>query len=281
MGAAFLSAFERKQEYLLCVDSDGTVLDTMASKQLCALLPCLIAEWGLEPWEPEIRSLWLDINLNSMTRGIVRFKALAMALNEIDRRFTPITGLAELNNWVESGSVLSGDSLRERGEEALSPLMRKVLRWSEGANRAIAQIPLSEKRPFCGVREGLTLGSSFADVAVISTANREALTAEWSEYDLLPLANGVFGQDSGSKQDCIAALLQKGYEPERALMVGDAPADREAARANGIWFCPILPGQEKESWESLYTEGFDALRNGRFAAYGDERWRLYVQQLSK
>ena len=53
-----------------------------------------------------------------MTRGIVRFKALAMVLNEIDRRFTPITGLAELNNWVESGSVLSGDSLRERGEEA-------------------------------------------------------------------------------------------------------------------------------------------------------------------
>ena len=30
MGAAFLSVFDRKQEYLLCVDSDGTVLDTMA-----------------------------------------------------------------------------------------------------------------------------------------------------------------------------------------------------------------------------------------------------------
>ena len=65
MGDASLSAFERKQEVLLCVDSDGTVLDTMASKQLCALLPCLIAEWGLEPWEPEIRSLWFDINLTA------------------------------------------------------------------------------------------------------------------------------------------------------------------------------------------------------------------------
>ena len=175
MTDASLSAFERRQAYLLCVDSDGTVLDTMASKQLCALLPCLIAEWELEPWEAEIRSLWLDINLNRMTRGIVRFKALAMALNEVDRRFTPIDGLAELNNWVESGLVLSGDSLREKEESALPPILRKVLHWSDHSNQAIAEIPLTAKCPFPKARDALIQAMSFADLAVISTANRGAL----------------------------------------------------------------------------------------------------------
>ena len=35
------------------------------------------------------------------------------------------------------------------------------------------------------------------------------------------------------------------------MMVGDAPGDRGAAEANGVWFYPILVTREYESWREL------------------------------
>lgn len=55
MGAAFLSAFERKQEYLLCVDSDGTVLDTMA--QIGRSRRFRFAPYGEERWRLYVQQL--------------------------------------------------------------------------------------------------------------------------------------------------------------------------------------------------------------------------------
>ena len=37
-------------------------------------------------------------------------------------------------------------------------------------------------------------------------------------------------------------------------MIGDAPGDMKAARANGALFFPINPGHEDESWERFYDE---------------------------
>jgi hypothetical protein len=56
----------------------------------------MVDEWGLQQWEEEILHRWNDINLFQMTRGINRFKGLAMALSEIDKKYTPIVGLDAL-----------------------------------------------------------------------------------------------------------------------------------------------------------------------------------------
>ena len=55
MGAAFLSVFERKQEYLLCVDSDGTVLDTMA--QIGRSRRFRFAPYGEDRWRLYVQQL--------------------------------------------------------------------------------------------------------------------------------------------------------------------------------------------------------------------------------
>ena len=37
-------------------------------------------------------------------------------------------------------------------------------------------------------------------------------------------------------------------------MIGDAPGDMAAARANGALFFPINPGHEEASWQRFYDE---------------------------
>ena len=80
-----LEGYRKQKEYLICVDSDGCAMDTMDSKHITCFGPCLIPVWGLSPWEQKIRRRWDEINLYTMTRGINRFKGLAMILAEIDR----------------------------------------------------------------------------------------------------------------------------------------------------------------------------------------------------
>ena len=89
--------FAKKKEFLLCVDSDGCAMDTMDIKHFKCFGPCMVEEWGLEEWEEEILTRWNEINLYTMTRGINRFKGLAMALLEINERYTAIEDVELLN----------------------------------------------------------------------------------------------------------------------------------------------------------------------------------------
>ena len=38
-----------------------------------------------------------------------------------------------------------------------------------------------------------------------------------------------------------------GYDPEKVIMIGDAPGDCDAAEKNGVYYYPILVNHEKES----------------------------------
>ena len=66
---SFFDSFVKKHEYLVCVDSDGCVMDTMNCKHFHCFGPCMVTEWGLEEWEDTILRRWTDINLLQMTRG--------------------------------------------------------------------------------------------------------------------------------------------------------------------------------------------------------------------
>ena len=93
--ATTLATFAKQKDYLICVDSDGCAIDTMEIKHHTCFGPCMVEEWGLQQWAQPILARWNDINLYTMTRGINRFKGLAMALAEIDKQYTPIEGLPE------------------------------------------------------------------------------------------------------------------------------------------------------------------------------------------
>ena len=95
--------------------------------------------------------------------------------------------------------------------------------------------------------EALAAAHNAADVAIVSSANREAVEEEWTRCGLLPSVDVLCCQDSGSKAACIAQLKDKGYDPAHILMVGDAPGDQAAAAKNGVLFYPSWPATRRKA----------------------------------
>lgn len=273
-----LTEFTKKKPFLICVDSDGCAMDTMDVKHIKCFGPCMVKEWNLGQWSEPILKRWNEINLYSMTRGINRFLGLAEALREINDTYCVIDGLDEFVAWTKSAPELSNGALAEQVKDAKGSCMAKALAWSKQVNESIDALPEADKKAFDGVAEGLRAAGEMADVAVVSSANREAVVEEWQRCGLLDVVDVLCCQDTGSKAHCIAELLKQGYAPDHVLMVGDAPGDHKAAQGNGVWFYPILVRREPESWAKL-PEALKALADGRYAALGEELYHEFLRNL--
>ena len=53
-------------------------------------------------------------------------------------------------------------------------------------------------------------------------------------------------------------------------MIGDAPGDYQAAKANKALFFPINPGHEEASWERFYKEAYQRFLDGTFGGEYEE-----------
>jgi phosphoglycolate phosphatase-like HAD superfamily hydrolase len=275
-----LQDFEKKHDFLICVDSDGCAVDTMDIKHKRCFGPCMVTEWGLEQREKPILDRWAEINLYSMTRGINRFKGLATALEEIDAQFTSIDGVQDLKAWVESAKELSNPALEIASAQGGAPILEKALRWSQAVNHAINELPWDVKKAFPGVKEGFEAVRGFADIAIVSSANRDAVEEEWQKFGLMELVDLVLCQDIGSKAHCIAELKKKGYAADHILMVGDAPGDKAAAETNGVFYYPILVRREKESWAE-FSQAAQRLKEGTYQEYGEKKGIEFLANLSQ
>ena len=47
------SGYQKKKEYLVCVDSDGCAMDTMDIKHIRCFGPCMVKQWKLERWQDQ------------------------------------------------------------------------------------------------------------------------------------------------------------------------------------------------------------------------------------
>ena len=280
---SIFDSFVRKHDYLVCVDSDGCVMDTMNCKHFNCFGPCMVTEWGLEAWKDEILTRWNEINLFSMTRGINRFKGLAIALGEINEKYTKIVGVEALQHWAETAPALSNDGAAKAAAEATDPdaktVLLKALAWSKAVNASIVELDEALKVPYNGAKEGLAAAHAFADVAMVSSANRDAVEEEWGKFGLLNHTDIVLAQDVGSKAACIKEMLKFGYDPQKVVMVGDAPGDCDAAEKNGVYYYPILVNHEKASWDEAIAVAFDKLQSGEYAAYGAEKKQEFLRNL--
>ena len=278
-----LDSFVREHDFLICVDSDGCVMDTMNCKHFHCFAPNLVAEWGLEEWEDAVLRRWTDINLLQMTRGINRFRALVLILGEVDEKYTRISGIQTLKNWTESSVALSNETLAAAVEAetdtAGKGCLEKALNWSQTVNDEISMLPDALKKPFSGVRAALASAARYADIAVVSGANRDAVEAEWEHHGLLPYVDTILSQDCGSVACCLEKLLALGYQPDRVLMVGDAPEDLDAAKKTGVSFYPILVNWEEESWEAFTDEALPRFALRQYDAYQEERIQIFVDNL--
>ena len=280
---SIFDTFEKKHDYLVCVDSDGCVMDTMNCKHFHCFGPCMVDEWELHAWKDVILERWNVVNLFSMTRGINRFKALAVCLSEIDKQYKPIPGIEALVHWAETAPALSNDGVAKAAAEAEDPdaklVLSKALSWSKAVNAAIVKLPEELKVPYDGAKEGLAAAHQFADVAMVSSANRDAVEEEWGKFGLLEHTDIVLAQDIGSKAVCIREMLKFGYDPDKVVMVGDAPGDCDAAEKNGVHYYPILVNHEKESWDEAIAVAFGKLQSGDYAEYGAEMKQKFLQNL--
>ena len=268
--------FEKKSEFMVCIDSDGCAMDTMEIKHRMCFGPQWIYNYGLGECYEECMKLWLDINLYSITRGTNRFKGLALALEEMRKRGVLVTGketvtagkiyvggLEEFVAWTKEAKELSNPALLALAQKSNSECIEKALLWSIRTNRAIHQLP-SEDKPFPNVKKAMDIMCKQADLTAVSSANKEAVETEWTKHQLKEDCRMLLCQEAGSKAYCIGELIKKGYAKEKILMVGDAPGDRDAAMKNGVFYYPILVGKEGKSWERLMTEAFPKLLDGSF-----------------
>lgn len=273
--------YKKKKEFLICVDSDGCAMDTMDIKHIRCFGPCMVEEWELKEWASPILSRWNDINLYTMTRGINRFKGLVTALKEINEQYRKIEGLKELEAWVKESKELSNAALKLAAENTGGICLKKALSWSEQVNEDIKKIPNSMKMPFKGAEEGLLYAHDFADIAVVSSANRQAVEEEWELYSMLCHTDIVLTQDVGSKAFCIGELLKMGYDKDHVLMVGDALGDYEAAKKNEVHYYPILVKKEEESWREFRHTAVDKFLRGTFGSgYEDEKYKEFKENLN-
>lgn len=272
--------FKRTSDYVVCIDSDGCAINTMEVKHRKCFGPQWIATYDLSTHFDACMEIWLSINLYSITRGINRFKGLALALKEVERRgWCHTEGLEEFVTWTEEAKELSNPALLALTQKNENECMEKALLWSIRTNRAIYGLQTNDM-PFPNVKWAMDEMCEKADLVAVSSANKEAVEKEWEKHNLKSDCKMLLTQEAGSKVSCIGALIKMGYEPKKILMVGDAPSDFDAAERNGVWFYPILVGKEAKSWAELLDKAFEKLLDETFdETYQKELIRMFEKNL--
>lgn len=267
--------FQKNHEFLIAMDSDGCVFDTMEIKHKECFIPNIIKFWNLQPVSKYVRAAAEFVNLYSKWRGVNRFPALVQVFDllrewpEVQRRGISIPEVQSLRDWIARETKLGNPVLRAEVEQTHDPILQRALEWSEAVNRDIAEM-VHGVPPFPYVRESLEKLHLKADLLVCSATPGEALRREWEEHNIAKYATLIAGQELGSKKEHIAITMDGRYQPECVLMVGDAPGDQKAAQANGARFYPIIPGKEEESWKLFYAEILDAFLSGNYSQEREE-----------
>ena len=277
-----LDNFNKQKDFLICIDSDGCAIDTMDIKHIKCFGPCMVTEWNLEEWKEPILERWNEVNLYTLTRGINRFKGLAVALIEINEKYITIEGLDEFVRWTEETKELSNESLEVEIEKTNNICLKKALEWSKSVNKSIDLLSDDEKCPFEGVKEAIILAKKVADIAIVSSANEKAVLDEWNNHGLLENVDIVLTQNIGSKSYCINKLIAKGYSRNNVLMVGDALGDLKAAEENEALYYPIMVRKEKESWIRFSKEALERFTsNSYYGEYQEKVIAEFKENLSK
>ena len=273
--AQVLRDFQPKHDFFIGIDSDGCVFDSMEIKHKECFAPMFVKHHNLQAVSKYAREVWDFVNLYSKTRGANRFPALNRALNllrdrpEVQARNVNVPSYPALDEWMERETKLGNATLAaevEGGNEGLAHI--KV--WSDGVNEQVADI-VHGVPPFPLLRQTLEKALGQADMMVISQTPCDALEREWAEHDISKFVEIIAGQEMGTKTEHLKFAAVDNYAAEKILMIGDAPGDHKAAKANGVLFFPILPGREEDSWERLHGEALDRFFAGTFAGEYEEK----------
>jgi phosphoglycolate phosphatase-like HAD superfamily hydrolase len=267
--AQVLCDFKPTKEFFVGIDSDGCVFDSMEIKHKECFTPMFIKYFGLQAVSKYAREVWEFVNLYSKTRGANRFPTLSRSLNllrdrtQVKARKVAVPESKALDEWIARETKLGNATLAaevKNGNKSLA----QIKEWSDAVNRAIEDI-VRGVPPFPLFRESLAKIGVRADAMVISQTPADALAREWAEHGIEGGVKLIAGQEMGTKTEHLKLATAGKYAPEKILMIGDAPGDYKAAKANNALFYPIVPGDEEASWEYFYNEALDRLFAGAYA----------------
>ncbi|MHB9010913.1 MAG: HAD family hydrolase [Ignavibacteriaceae bacterium] len=265
-----LKELKPKHEFLVAIDSDGCAFDSMEIKHKECFIPNIIKYWNLQPVSKYTRSAAEFVNLYSKWRGINRFPALLMVFDllkdwpEVQKRNVQIPDALSLRSWMERETKLGNPALKAEVEKTKDPVLIQALQWSEAVNETIEDV-VKGVPPFPFVRENLENISGWADIIVCSATPYDALRREWEEHDIAKYTRIIAGQEMGSKKEHLQFVSDGKYKKDHIIMIGDAPGDMKAARANNVKFFPVNPGYEEDSWEFFFKEAAGKFANEKYS----------------
>lgn len=284
-----LTDMKRTKNYLVCIDSDGCLLDNMELKHKECFCPAVVNVWNLQGASKYVREVHEWVNLYSRSRGWNRFPAvvrtleLSYARSELKERGYIMPNLKPLKMWIEETPVLSAVAIDEYARKCpdCDPLLLQAAQWSREVDANIAHI-VRNILPFPGIREAVLKLREFADVVVVSATPHDALVRELTAVGIAPLMTAIAGQELGTKSQSIRKAMSHGYAADHVLKIGDAPSDYEAARDNGVLFNPIVAGKERDSWNNVLEVSSVKFRNGTFKGkYQDEILKDFFATLAE
>jgi len=268
-------------DFFVGIDSDGCVFDTMEIKHKECFCPNIVKHWDLQAVSKYAREAAEFVNLYSKWRGINRWPALVMVLDllrerpEVIARKVDIPQAPLIREFIaDEGFPKSNDGLRSCMAAHPDPELDRALAWSLAVNATITDM-VHGIPPFPYVRESLEYLLDKADMIVVSQTPNEALDREWKEHGIDRYMHVIAGQERGKKSEHIALATKGQYAPDHMLMIGDAPGDLRAGRANDALFFPINPGHEEESWQRFYEEGLHKFLADEYA--GDYEAELIAE----
>jgi phosphoglycolate phosphatase-like HAD superfamily hydrolase len=271
-----LKDLQPAKKFLVGIDSDGCVFDSMGIKQRECFCPMMIAYFGLQPVAEAARECKDFADLFSKTRGQNRHKTIVRILNEllpehpmVKERGFKVPSFKYYTAWVNNpNSMLSDKGLEKAIANAPTQEAKKELQialtWTKRVNEMVREI-VRDIPPIPHVRESLEKINTQADMIVCSQTPTEAIVREWEEHNIERYPRVIAGQEMGTKAEHLKFASEGKYSAGRVLMIGDAPGDRKAARDSKALFFPINPGRETASWKRLFEEGLDRFFNGTYA----------------
>jgi hypothetical protein len=258
------------KDFLICIDSDGCVFDSMTVKHRLCFTRVFIDFFSLEAVADLAERVWEHINLKSRSRGCNRFVALLKALEmlkdhpTVKEQSLKLPRLEGLEHWLGNAATLSNDSLEESFRRTADPDLGLALAWSKAGNQLVEKIVGGAIPPFPSVAPCLAAMAPWADIIAITQGPTAMISEEWRKHGLDRWPMSIQGQEFGIKAQLIERALARGYRACNVLVIGDSPCDFEAARINGARFYPIPPDREETAWNALLETNLEHFFGGTY-----------------
>jgi len=265
-----LAELEPQYKFFVGIDSDGCAFDSMEIKHKECFCPNTIKYWDLQPVSKYAREAAEFVNLYSKWRGINRWPALVMVFDllreraEVQARNVAIPEARRIREFIANDDFPKSDSgLKDYMAQNPDPELDQALAWTVAVNDTVADM-VHGVPPYPNVRESLDFLGDKADMIVVSATPMRALTQEWNEHNIAQYVRVIAGQEMGKKATHLNLAAKDKYPSDHILMIGDAPGDMSAAKANNALFYPINPGREEESWRRFKDEAVHKFLAGEY-----------------